>query len=143
MSDTDRSPPPSSPRPALCEIPFDKHAQDAGIVNLMHGGVKGSVSVLTCKTGTVRANHWHRLDSHWLYVLSGVVEYYERGIGSLEKPDPQIFHTGEMFYTPPRREHAMYFPIHTVLISMSDRTRTHEEHERDVVRLSSPIVVAD
>jgi len=33
------------------------------------------------------------------------------------------------------RPHAMYFPVDTVMVSMSDRTRTHEQHEADVVRM--------
>lgn len=136
---TEPAPPPSTPRPALCELPVDDHAKAAGIVNIKHGGIGGTVSILKCQPDTVRARHLHREDSHWCFVLRGMVEYYERAPGSTEKPEPQLFHEGELFFTPPLREHAMYFPIYTELLSLSAKTRTHEEHEADVVRVDFPI----
>lgn len=125
-------------RPALSEV--DRHAAHLGIVNLRHGGLPGTISVLENEAGTVRANHWHREDRHWLYVALGSVAYYERPIGSDMTPEPQVFAKGEMFYTPPMVEHALKFPEYTILVSMSDRSRTHEEHEADVVRLERPMV---
>lgn len=129
---------PDSTRPALTEV--DQHARHLGITNLRHGGLPGTVSVLECTAGTVRANHYHREDRHWLYVVRGEVEYYERPIGASEVPEPQRFREGEMFYTPPMVEHALKFPRDTIIVSMSDRSRTHEEHEADVVRLEPPMV---
>ncbi len=109
---------------------------NAGTIdNLKHDGVPGTVSVLHSYAGQTRANHYHREDSHLLYVVSGEVWYYERAVGEMGKPAALIFRTGEQFFTPPMREHAMYFPQPTVMVSMSDRSRTHEEHERDVVRV--------
>jgi quercetin dioxygenase-like cupin family protein len=120
-------------RPSL--VPVDEHAKHLGITNLRHGGLPGTVSVLECTAGSSRARHYHREDSHWLYIVRGEVEYYERPIGSTETPGCQHFYEGEMFYTPKQVEHALYFPRDTILVSMSDRTRTHEEHEADVVRV--------
>lgn len=120
-------------RPAL--VPVDEHARHLGITNLRHGGLPGTVSVLENLAGTSRARHYHREDCHWLYIVRGEVEYYERQIGSTETPAPQHFYEGEMFYTPPMVEHALFFPRDTILVSMSDRSRTHEEHEKDVVRV--------
>lgn len=113
----------------------DEHAKHLGITNLRHGGLPGTVSVLESLAGTSRARHYHREDAHWLYIVRGEVDYYERPIGSKETPPAQHFYEGEMFYTPPMVEHALYFPRDTILVSMSDRSRTHEEHEKDVVRV--------
>lgn len=120
-------------RPAL--VPVDEHARHLGITNLKHGGITGTVSVLENLAGTSRARHWHREDRHWLYVARGEVDYYERPIGSTELPPCQTFFEGEMFHTPKQVEHAMFFQRDTLLVSMSDRSRTHEEHEADVVRV--------
>jgi dTDP-4-dehydrorhamnose 3,5-epimerase-like enzyme len=125
-------------RPAFRSV--DEHAKHLGITNLRHGGLPGTVSVLECTAGTTRANHYHRQDSHWLFVVRGEVLYYERPIGSRDVPEPQHFFEGEMLYTPPMVEHALAFPRDTILVSMSDRSRTHEEHEADVVRLDPPII---
>jgi quercetin dioxygenase-like cupin family protein len=122
-------------RPALIS-PAPSWGSAAGwIDNLKHYGVSGTVSVLYSKAGAVRANHWHRTDDHALYILTGAVEYYERAVGSSDMPRPQRFGPREMFYTPPMREHAMRFVEDTLMVSISSNTRTHEEHEADVVRV--------
>lgn len=69
-------------------------------------------------------------------MVSGEVRYYERAIGDRTTPPPRTFVSGQMFYTPPMREHAMIFDKDTVMVSISSRSRTHEEHESDVVRLA-------
>ena len=123
-------------RPSLRELPDEPFESVAGVIdNLKHGGLSGSVSVLYCDRGSVRARHYHREDDHTLYVVEGEVEYYERAIGASECPEPQRFYERDMFHTPPMREHAMRFPEGAILVSMSSRSRTHEEHEADVVRV--------
>lgn len=123
-------------RYALLKPPDDPYESPAGVIdNLRHGGYGGTVSVLYSKAGSVRARHWHRHDDHILYIVSGELEYYERAIGSTECPAAQHFYAREMFYTPPEREHAMRFVKDTVMVSISSKSRTHEEHEKDVVRV--------
>lgn len=73
-------------------------------------------------------------DAHWLYVVSGEMQYQERGLDEASYPPPATFAAGSMVYTPPMRWHRTYFPVDTVLISMSKRPRDHASHERDVVR---------
>lgn len=137
---TDPAPPPSGPvdpsRPALVMLADEGFDSEAGFIdNLRHNGVTGTVSVLQGIAGTHRARHYHREDEHWLYVAKGCVQYFERPIGSAESPEPQHFYEREMFYTPPMVEHELRFPVDTLLVSISSRTRTHEEHEADVVRV--------
>jgi hypothetical protein len=123
----------SSARVPLADAGWSSEAGE--ILNLIHGGITGSVSVLKSKAGTRRASHAHRLDSHALMVVTGRVHYYERGMGETHRPERQVFEPGEMFFTPPMREHILYFPVDTVMVSLSDKSRTHEEHEADVIRV--------
>lgn len=95
----------------------------------------GGVSIIRSRAGSIRSQHYHREDSHFLYVLSGCMHYYERPVGSTEKPAPVIVKAGEMVFTPAMVEHATVFPEDTVLVSMSKRARTHEAHEEDLVRV--------
>jgi uncharacterized RmlC-like cupin family protein len=97
--------------------------------------VQGHVGVLHCAQGSRRSSHWHRTDSHYLYVVSGAMDYYWRPVGSDEAPHHVTVHTGEMVFTPPRVEHWTEFPCFTTLISVSAHLRTHEAHEADVVRV--------
>lgn len=94
-----------------------------------------TVTAIESKAGAIRANHYHRTDWHYAYVVRGRVSYYERAIGSTEIPEPTVFRAGEMFFTPPMREHAMRFEEDSTIITMAKNARTHEEHEADVVRV--------
>lgn len=95
----------------------------------------GGVAIIRSKAGSIRSNHYHKTDAHWLFVLSGCMHYFEREIGEQSIPEPVIVRAGEMVYTPPLVEHATLFPEDTVLVSMSKHARTHEAHEADLVRV--------
>ena len=40
-----------------------------------------SCVLITSKKGTVRANHYHKKDWHFCYVLKGSIDYYHRPVG--------------------------------------------------------------
>lgn len=127
--------PPSPPTVAL-ETP---HTDLRGeLLNLLRTPV-GSVTRITSKEGSVRAQHWHREDSHYCYVESGVIEYLERPVGSDEKPTRHVYGPGSMFWTGPQVEHAMLFRADTVFYCFADRHRTQEDYEKDLVRLTTPL----
>lgn len=85
--------------------------------------------------GKVRSNHYHKRDAHYLYVLQGSFLYTEWGPKDSDEPVNLTIKTGEMVYTPPMRAHLCTFIENTTLISISKLTRTHDNHEADVVRL--------
>lgn len=91
--------------------------------------------MLWSRRGSVRAQHYHKEDSHHLFVLSGAVDYFERPIGSKETPEPVRYVENQMFFTPAMVEHAMRFVEDTVMISVSRRPRDPVSHESDVVRV--------
>ena len=94
-----------------------------------------SVAEIQSKRGSVRANHWHRTDFHYAYVVLGKVVYFERDIGSKDIPEPTTYASGQMFYTPPMREHAMLFTEDSVIMTFAKNSRDHDSHEADVVRV--------
>ena len=91
------------------------------------------VALIECNKGAIRANHFHKTDFHYSYVLSGRVEYFSRPVGSSEEPDYQVIEAGQLFFTPPMVEHAMRFPVDTIFVNMS-----HNLHAI-VHRFSRPI----
>lgn len=101
----------------------------------------GGVGIIWSNAGTRRSDHSHNFDGHWLYVLKGRMEYYERPVGSEEKPEHATIEEGSMVWTGPGIEHATLFPVDTVLISMSLRPRDHASHESDLVRLAEPLPI--
>lgn len=117
-------------------VPLDPPFSDArgDIQNLVLKPMT-SVAVITSKKGSVRANHTHSTDWHYAYIISGKIFYFERYEGSEEIPEPQIFMAGQMFFTPPKVEHAMLFAEDTVFITMAKNVRSHESHEADLTRV--------
>ena len=94
-----------------------------------------SAAIITSVAGAVRANHYHKTDWHYSYVVAGAVQYYWRAVGSHESPKSQLFPAGTMFFTPPMVEHAMFFPEASSFITFAKNVRDHEHHESDVVRV--------
>ena len=45
------------------------------IISLVDEKVK-NVSIITCLPKTLRSNHWHKKDWHYMYVLEGLMEYF-------------------------------------------------------------------
>lgn len=120
--------------PRVIEKSPDYANKSGEITNLLLEPCNG-VSVIKSYAGSRRSSHYHKTDSHWLYVLSGVMEYYERPVGSTAQPTKYIVPDGCSIHTAPMMEHWTVFPADTVLISMSALPRSHEIHEADLVRV--------
>lgn len=122
--------------PTACEVPMPQEFIDhRGIITNVLYAPTTSVAEIRSKRGSVRANHWHRTDWHYTYVVSGEVAYFHRDIGDTNIPEPQKFGPGEMFFTPPNREHAMLFTKDSVVFTFARNVRTHDNHEADLVRV--------
>ncbi len=94
-----------------------------------------SCVLISSKKGTVRANHYHKTDWHYCYVLVGKIEYYHRPTGSDAAPEKVMVEAGQMFFTPPMVDHSMVFPEEAVFITWGRNSRLQEVYEADVVRI--------
>jgi uncharacterized RmlC-like cupin family protein len=119
--------------------PGDSFTDHRGVIRNLLDHSCGGVQMIWSNARSRRSDHYHREDGHWLYIVSGECEYYERPVGSKEKPERVTMLPGDMVYTGPGLEHATLFPIDTVMVSMSLRPRDHESHEADLIRLSEPL----
>lgn len=108
-----------------------------GITKLLDDGKTNikSVLLITSKAGTVRSNHYHKKDTHYLYVLSGVMEYYERPVKGKTKPKKVTVREGDMVYTPSMMIHATKFLKDTVLLALSTKSRNQKAYEKDTVKV--------
>lgn len=127
----DRGDWPGNPRVPL-EPRFENSA--GWIQNLLLRGCRSVAAILSLR-GSRRANHFHKTDWHYTYVASGTVFYFERAVGFDEMPEPLVFRTGEVFFTPPMREHCMLFAEDTLIVTMARNERSHDKHEDDVERV--------
>lgn len=111
------------------------HADNRGsIQSLVNFPVK-NISLISSQKGSVRSNHYHMTDWHYMYVLSGFFDYYFRPTGSNDKPSVIRVSVGEMVFTPPMEDHATVFCEDTQLIVMSRNPRDQESYEADVKRV--------
>ena len=90
-----------------------------------------NVSIITCLPKTIRSNHSHKKDWHYMYVLEGVMEYF---FVSKNKTFFMKINKGENVFTPPKQLHATYFPVKTVLLVSSKNPRDKKTYEQDTVR---------
>jgi dTDP-4-dehydrorhamnose 3,5-epimerase-like enzyme len=95
-----------------------------------------SCVLITSKMGTVRANHYHKTDWHYCYVLSGEIKYYHRPHGNLDTPQELLVKAGQMFFTPPLVDHAMVFIKDTQFLTWGRNSRAQEVYEADICRIS-------
>ena len=94
-----------------------------------------SILLITCQKGAIRANHYHKKDSHYSYMLSGKMEYREKmatGKGIIKKA---IIRTRDMVYTPPMAIHAMRFLEKSVFLAFATKSRKGNAYENDTVRI--------
>ena len=93
-----------------------------------------SILMITGKKGTVRANHYHKKDTHWVYMLSGKMMYYEKTLQGT-KIEKTILKKGDMIFSPAKRIHAFKFLEDTVWIVLSTMSRSRVHYEADTVRV--------
>lgn len=126
-------------------VPLDDFFRDdrGEILNILLTPIT-SVARISSKAGTVRANHYHKTDWHYAFLESGQILYFEREIGATVVPEPQIFNSGEMFFTRPNVEHAMLFTQESVFYTFAKNVRSHDNHESDLQRVLfiTPEVIA-
>ncbi len=94
-----------------------------------------SAVMITSAKGSLRANHYHKTDWHYCYVVSGCIEYYHRPTGSEAEPEVILVREGQMVFTPPMVDHGMKFPEDTVFLTLSRNPRDQESYEADVIRI--------
>lgn len=117
-------------------VPVDSFFKDErGLIeNLLHTPIN-SIAKIVSEKGAVRANHYHKTDFHYTYVISGSVEYWEKDLAGKESPTKKVFKTGDLFFTPPNRLHKMVFLEKTEMFTFAKNLKDHEHYEDDVVRV--------
>lgn len=117
-----------------------KYEDKRGTIQLLLENTEfNSASLISSFAGSTRATHWHKADSHYCLVCLGEIWYYERPVGSQEKPTKTVIKEGELFYTPPMVEHEMYFPSDGAFLCLSTLSRTTQDYEQDTTRLDKKL----
>ena len=103
-----------------------------------------SILLITSKKGSIRSNHYHKKDTHYCYLVSGKMEWFEKpadkGDGEIElfeKPvESAVLEPGDMIFTPAMIIHAVRFLEDSVLLTFATEGRNQADYEADTVRVT-------
>ena len=111
------------------------HVDDRGFIQTLVNFPMKNVALIVSKANTVRSNHYHMTDWHYMYTLKGSYDYYYRPTGSSAELKTLNLKQGEMLFTPPMEDHATVFLEDCQLLAMSRNPRDQEAYEEDVRRV--------
>ena len=111
------------------------HSDDRGSIQSLVNFPMKNISLISSKKGSVRSNHYHLTDWHYMYVLSGSFNYYYRPTNSDDELQCVQVKAGELIFTPPMEDHATVFLEDCDLLAMSRNPRDQEAYEEDVRRV--------
>lgn len=101
--------------------------------NLIHTPIS-SVAFIHTKKGQERSNHYHKTDFHYLYIISGEVEYWETDVENTQEIKKIKLKAGDLFFTPPMKLHKVIALTDCDMMSFAKNIKDPEHYEEDVVR---------
>ena len=104
------------------------------IINITNLPIK-NVAYINSKKNTIRSNHYHKTDWHFIYVLKGSFKYYSQDLLTKKKNRSLLVKKGELIFTPPKIIHATYFLENTEILALSRNLRDTKNYEKDTVRV--------
>lgn len=102
------------------------------ITNLFEGRIE-HIALITSKKNSVRANHYHKEDHQYIYLLSGTYESHSCDVQNPQKKQVLKVKPGDIVYTPPLTAHAQKFTEDSVFLALSTRQREHGKYEDDTI----------
>ena len=102
------------------------------ITNVFEGRVE-HVALITSKKDTVRANHYHKEDHQYIYLVSGAYESHSVDVKNPNKRQVLKVRPGDLVDTPPLIAHAQKFTEDSVFLALSTRQREDGKYESDTV----------
>lgn len=89
------------------------------------------------KKGETGANHYHKKDAHYIYIVKGKVKYYEKDMSKRNsKVKSVILNAGDLMFSPAKVAHRTDFLEDTMFMAFATEHRSQEEYEVDTVRLT-------
>jgi dTDP-4-dehydrorhamnose 3,5-epimerase-like enzyme len=102
------------------------------IINVFEGKIE-HIALITSKKGTVRANHYHKEDYQYIYLVSGAYESHCVDVRDPKKRQVLQAKPGDLVETPPFIAHAQKFTMDSVFLALSARRRESGKYEEDTV----------
>lgn len=95
-----------------------------------------AVLYITSKKGTVRGNHYHKKDAHFVYCMSGKFRYSEKKMNRKNsKVESVILKPGDLVLSKPGVAHAMEFLEDSIFFAFTTEKREQGKYEEDIKRI--------
>lgn len=102
------------------------------ITNIFEGRIE-HIALITSKKGSVRANHYHKKDHQYIYLVSGAYESHSCDVRNPERHQVLRVRPGDIVYTPPLTAHAQKFTEDSAFLALSSRQREQGKYEDDTL----------
>ena len=113
----------------------DKFEDNRGFIQPLCDLSMKSALLISTKKNKWRANHYHKKDWHFIYVINGEFEYYFKKTNVDEKINKKIVSEGQLLFTGPMIDHAMFYTKETEILVVSRNPRDQKTYEEDTVRI--------
>lgn len=91
---------------------------------------------ITSKAGSIRSNHYHKHDYHYIFIESGQCEYSEKpAYDKRAKVETVTLSPGDLVLSNPGIIHAVKFLEDTVLYAFTTEKRAQDYYETDTERI--------
>jgi quercetin dioxygenase-like cupin family protein len=88
------------------------------------------------KKGSRGADHFHKKDAHFIYVLSGKVKYGEKDTTKKNaKTEYKILQPGDVVLSKPMIAHTTIFLEDSIILAFTTENRERDDYEKDTVRV--------
>lgn len=111
-----------------------KFEDDRGAIQNILTEHLNHVAIINSKAGSIRSNHYHKTNSHYIYVLSGLMEYWERDIDSDIK-EMVLCGPGDMILSESNKVHKTVFLEDTVIITFARGKRGVDVDKYDTIKM--------
>ena len=105
------------------------------LLKILDKGFSSCIEIFS-KKGSIRANHYHKKDEHFCYILRGEILFFYRNRKKGSKLNYKVMTKGDLFFTTYDQDHLAYFLKTTHFLSYSSRKRSKFDYENDLVRLN-------
>ena len=105
------------------------------LLKILDKGFSSCIEIFS-KKGSIRANHYHKKDEHFCYILKGEILFFYRNRKKGSKLNYKVMKKGDLFFTTYEQDHMAYFLKTTHFLSYSSRKRSKFDYEKDLVRLN-------
>ena len=95
-----------------------------------------SILYIKRKKGSRGADHYHKKDAHWVYVLEGKVRHSEKDMKKKNSKIEKItLGVGDLVFTPPMVAHSDEFISDSVILAFTTENRNQKDYKKDTVKV--------